>query len=1510
MSGSPMVLPWQGHMRETVPDVEGIGSNLPMQMDRVERGERDAPRGSAALPLSSQRDLQVDSPLGLSSTCPPPRAPVSVKPPALKPAQLRQLKAQILACMHVMNNRPCDATTLKNARERMPDELVESENQQPLTYEVIYDDVDEITDSVVPKPASIDVKELAANREKVIRDVIESRRIGLESLRPDELNVQERLSALLEIRALSLAEMQNKIRQQLVHSMHHYCMLETRLDKRLYRRSRSVAIQTTNITEAMELKQRQELAQRKTRKHRLFLDGVLKWAHDFTTFHHKARENKSMQARAFVAYQQRREQERRKKQEQAERERLIALMEDNEEEYRKLVKEKKDERLSILLEETDKFVRKFADLVRTRRNTIRARTSGTENVETTEKDQIKEEEVIQSIVNGEDSVSKTYYLMAHTLGEKIDVQPKMMVGGQLKTYQMQGLEWMVSLYNNKLNGILADEMGLGKTIQTIALLSYLLQKKNTQGPFLITVPLSTMTNWQCEFAKWAPSVIVVRWEGKPVTREALAIELRNRPFNVLLTSYEYIMQDKAALSKYRWVYLIVDEGHRIKNEQSKLTKILNKYYKVDHRLLLTGTPLQNKLHELWALMNFLMPDIFDQEAQSFDEWLAAPFAGTGMKAELNAEEKMLVMGSLHKVLRPFILKRMKVDVAQQLPQKTEYIIRVKMSALQESVYRQIRENGLILAQNNAGGAKMRSLSNVEMHLRKILNHPYLFKEIESVVNPSKISGGAHLYRTCGKFELLDRLFTKLKESNHRVLLFCQMTSLLDIMEDFLTWKGLKYIRLDGSTCADERGALLTAFNAPGSDIFIFLLSTRAGGLGLNLQSADTVILYDSDWNPFQDLQAQDRAHRIGQKNEVRVLRLVTVGGRSRTVEECILDVAQRKLHIDAKVIQAGRFDNKTSAEERRRILETLVSRDEEFDQEDEDYRAPHTPHEVNDMLARGQEELDLFEQVDEEFFNSCRGQAKRLMSMDEVPPVYIDSGETLENMRRENLTETHGRGRREHKEVLYNEEIDDDVWAKAVDQGTLDDLIEQQRIRVKKRNLHYLSVGTESGADTNASISSTEGGKYKAEEKGRKVRGRLKTSRSLLSVDDATSSQGSPVARKRRNITRSPIENEDDAQSISKDDNDSCRETPVAPESDSEARITLNIQLMWILKHLCALKFDDANLVSDVFMKLPNRTEYADYYQIVTNPISLGQIKAKANKSQYHSFEEIEAALETMYQNARDYNEEGHWVIRFADLLKEEYFKRKSEVIALAAANELPMEPRSDIKYGKSCRARTADKSDWCNGCLGKHSCDYLKHAKPKRKTKHKRPYTEDDSSLETPSEKRPRKQVLDETEEEDNKEEREDEEFVPSDTSKPKHTPKAGPKKKEKGQSATKKPKRAQEETVGERAGKDSVEGDKVVSASGIKKKRERKVKVKVQPETISIPAPIPVPVPVNCVGEGIQEEETGRPKVVGVSPTHPVAMETTIEPEPVVATVSPTPDKSVTTGAKDTIAPAPLAV
>ena len=466
--------------------------------------------------------------------------------------------------------------------------------------------------------------------------------------------------------------------------------------------------------------------------------------------------------------------------------------------------------------------------------------------------------------------------------------PAFIKGGEMRDYQVMGLNWLVSLHENGISGILADEMGLGKTLQTIAFLGYLRHVCGITGPHLITVPKSTLDNWKREFSKWTPEVNVLVLQGAKDERHQLINErLVDEKFDVCITSYEMILREKTHLKKFAWEYIIIDEAHRIKNEESSLAQII-RLFNSRNRLLITGTPLQNNLHELWALLNFLLPDVFG-DSEAFDQW----FSGQGGDSDT-------VVQQLHRVLRPFLLRRVKSDVEKSLLPKKEINLYIGMSDMQVKWYKKILEKDIDAVNGAAGKRESKTrLLNIVMQLRKCCNHPYLFEGAEP---GPPYTTDEHLIYNAGKMRMLDKILDRMKKQGSRVLIFSQMSRVLDILEDYCVFRDHKYCRIDGSTAHEDRIAAIDDYNRPGSDKFVFLLTTRAGGLGINLTSADVVVLYDSDWNPQADLQAMDRAHRIGQTKQVFVFRFVT----EQAIEEKVLERAAQKLRLDQLVIQQGR----------------------------------------------------------------------------------------------------------------------------------------------------------------------------------------------------------------------------------------------------------------------------------------------------------------------------------------------------------------------------------------------------------------------------------------------------------------------------------------------------------------------------------------------------------------------------------------------------------------------------
>ena len=481
----------------------------------------------------------------------------------------------------------------------------------------------------------------------------------------------------------------------------------------------------------------------------------------------------------------------------------------------------------------------------------------------------------------------------------------------LKDYQLEGVRWLVSLFENGIRGVLADEMGLGKmvccdrmilcnsvskicahtlydftgkTIQCIALIAHLLVQ-NVSGPFLIVAPLATLPNWVREFERWLPQQPVIRYHGPGPEREAMfkgplnPKNRRNKDFPFIVTSYEMAIRDRAKLERLsQFTYVIIDEGHRLKNHRCTLLSSLKKL-NAANRLLLTGTPIQNTLNELWSLLNFVNPTIFD-DLTVFRSWFG--FKDIGQQTQgatkeediLIEERKNQTVSKLHSILRPFLLRRIKTDVLSEMPPKKEVVVYCGISKLQAG-YADLIEKGTLretLIRQGIEDGRTLSQHNKLMNHRKNTNHPFLFGEPIDPATGLHV-GTAHpqlLVRASGKFALLDRMLERLHRDGHQVLIFSQMTSVLNVMEDYLHFRNWNYCRIDGSTNIDDRQRQMDKFNAEqtgganGSHNlsddrnFVFLLSTRAGGLGITLTAADTCIIFDSDWNPHADSQAMVR----------------------------------------------------------------------------------------------------------------------------------------------------------------------------------------------------------------------------------------------------------------------------------------------------------------------------------------------------------------------------------------------------------------------------------------------------------------------------------------------------------------------------------------------------------------------------------------------------------------------------------------------------------------------------
>ncbi|XP_010270758.1 PREDICTED: protein CHROMATIN REMODELING 19 [Nelumbo nucifera] len=539
----------------------------------------------------------------------------------------------------------------------------------------------------------------------------------------------------------------------------------------------------------------------------------------------------------------------------------------------------------------------------------------------------------------------------------------------LKPYQLVGVNFLLLLHKKNIGGaILADEMGLGKTIQAITYLMLLKYLDNDPGPHLIVCPASVLENWERELKRWCPSFSVLQYHG--AGRAAYSRELSSLskaglppPFNVLLVCYSLFERhsvqqkdDRKILKRWRWSCILMDEAHALKDKNSYRWKnLMSVAQNANQRLMLTGTPLQNDLHELWSLLEFMMPDIFAT-------------GDVDLKKLLNAEDTDLI-ARVKSILGPFILRRLKSDVMQQLVPKIQRVEYVSMEKQQDDAYKEAIEEyraasrarigklSEVASNSIVGVLPRRQISNYFVQLRKIANHPLLVRRIYSdedvcrfakVLYPKGIFGfectldkvicelksyndfsihrllhwhggtdvkgvlpDEHVLLSA-KCQALADLLPSLKKDGHRVLIFSQWTSMLDILEWTLDVIGVTYRRLDGSTQVAERQTIVDTFNND-SSIFACLLSTRAGGQGLNLTGADTVVIHDMDFNPQMDRQAEDRCHRIGQKKPVTIYRLVTKG----TVDENVYEIAKRKLVLDAAVLESGmELDSETDMSEK------------------------------------------------------------------------------------------------------------------------------------------------------------------------------------------------------------------------------------------------------------------------------------------------------------------------------------------------------------------------------------------------------------------------------------------------------------------------------------------------------------------------------------------------------------------------------------------------------------------
>ncbi|KAJ7461011.1 SNF2 superfamily chromatin remodeling protein [Mycena galericulata] len=523
---------------------------------------------------------------------------------------------------------------------------------------------------------------------------------------------------------------------------------------------------------------------------------------------------------------------------------------------------------------------------------------------------------------------------------KIPVQ----INAELRKYQQDGVNWLAFLAKYQLHGILCDDMGLGKTLQSICILSSkhferAERYKETQSPdsvhlpSLIVCPPTLTGHWYYEVLKYAENLRPVLYTGNARERTKLLSKLKTH--DVVITSYEVVRNDISQLEGHNWLYCILDEGHVIKNAKTKLTKAV-KLIRAQHRLILSGTPIQNNVLELWSLFDFLMPGFLGTEA-SFNERFGKPILSNRDGKAKNGEAAALALEALHKQVLPFLLRRLKEDVLNDLPPKIIQDYYCELSELQKYLYdnfskSQAHASAEQAVQSSSDDKPQQHIFQSLQYLRKLCNHPaFVLKDdkeairlalgkassspddlhdiqhapkllaLRQILTDCGIGGQANPTVDSGKSELIDtEPETRGAFSQHRVLIFCQMKQMLDIIETDLFNKhmpSVTYMRLDGSTDSSKRHAVVQTFNSDPS-IDCLLLTTHIGGLGLTLTGADTVIFIEHDWNPMKDLQAMDRAHRIGQKKVVNVYRLITKG----TLEEKIMGLQRFKVNIANSVV--------------------------------------------------------------------------------------------------------------------------------------------------------------------------------------------------------------------------------------------------------------------------------------------------------------------------------------------------------------------------------------------------------------------------------------------------------------------------------------------------------------------------------------------------------------------------------------------------------------------------------
>ncbi|KAM3144240.1 hypothetical protein pb186bvf_003702 [Paramecium bursaria] len=481
----------------------------------------------------------------------------------------------------------------------------------------------------------------------------------------------------------------------------------------------------------------------------------------------------------------------------------------------------------------------------------------------------------------------------------------------LRDYQLHSLNWLIRAFHDDRNVILADEMGLGKTIQTIAFLNHLYIIEGYRGPFLVIAPLSTLEHWKRTVEDWTNLNGLLyydqegssgrqicrnfEWYYTDISKQGLMLQANEiYKYQVLITSYEVFLLDfQNILINVPFQFIVIDEAHKLKNQNARILQALKKM-PCKRNLLLTGTPIQNNTEELFSLLNFIEPHHFPNQKQFLKEY-----------GSLETSEQV---DKLNILLRPYILRRQKEDVEQDIPPLQETIIDIEMTTIQKTIYKALYEKNKSMLEQGFSqfAANATQLNNLEIQLRKCCNHPFLIHEMQNEISKNCKDFSEYIVKlieSSGKMILLDKLLNKFRGEGKKMLIFSQFTMMLSILEEYLKYKSVKYEKIDGQIKARERQNAIDRFNDPTKLREVFLLSTKAGGQGINLTAAEIVVIYDSDWNPQNDVQATARAHRIGQSKEVTVYRLVT----KDTYESEMFERAIKKLGLDQAIFMGGQF---------------------------------------------------------------------------------------------------------------------------------------------------------------------------------------------------------------------------------------------------------------------------------------------------------------------------------------------------------------------------------------------------------------------------------------------------------------------------------------------------------------------------------------------------------------------------------------------------------------------------